>query len=86
MYIQYTKHTFVYTIKSNGGILKMTDVYTVKKFGNGFHVVLPKGKYKDGQDVLVTDDRFMNDMLNDIQRKEVKLLIQEAIQREKQGY
>ena len=64
----------------------MGNLYAIKKFGNGVHVVLPKGLFKEGQEVLVTDDLFMKDRLTDIQRKEVKIIVQEALWEAKQGY
>ena len=64
----------------------MTDTYVIKKFGTGLHITLPKGKFKEGQEVLVTGDLIRNDRLTDIQKKEVKLIVQDELWKARQGY
>ena len=58
----------------------------IKKFGNGLHIILPKGEFREGEEVFITTNLSIQDKLSPKQKEEVEELIDNKLWEAKSGF
>ena len=60
--------------------------HTIKRFGNGLHIIISKDEYREGEVVFITKNIDLENSLTLKQIEQVKKIVQNELWESRQGF